>query len=170
MRMSLCARRGATSESVKAIEENVQMVGGRVLIAGGGRLMVGGSLLIASGSVDAPPVCTQNRVACAKSSSAHALQRPVGMENCRGGALIAGGSALIVGGDYLSVPIYKLTSRSNAVIATSARPVGANAGLYGAASKRQPSRGGIGAVIRPRIEGDRRARGSVTNGVDDHFE
>ena len=79
--------------------------------------MVGGSLLIASGSVDAPPVCTQNRVGCAKSSSAHALQRRIGMEHYRGGALIAGGSALIVGGDYLSVPIYKLTSRSNAVIA-----------------------------------------------------
>ena len=83
--------------------------------------MVGGSLLIASGSVDAPPACTQNRVACTKSSSAHALQRPVGMENCRGRALIGGGSALIVGGDYLSVPIYKLTARGNAVIARNAR-------------------------------------------------
>jgi hypothetical protein len=36
--------------------------------------------------------------------------------------------------------------------------------------KRQPSRGGIGAVIRPRIEGDRRARRCVTNRVDDNFE
>ena len=45
-----------------------------------------------------------------------------------------------------------------------------DAGLYGAASKRQPSRGGIGAIIRPRIEGNRRAWGSIANRVDDHFE
>jgi len=78
---------------------------------------VGGSLVIASGSAGAPPVCAQNRVACTKSSSAHLVRRPVGMGTCRGGARIAGGSAVIVGGDYLSVPIYKRTARSNAVIA-----------------------------------------------------
>jgi hypothetical protein len=44
------------------------------------------------------------------------------------------------------------------------------AGLYSAASKRQPSGGSIGAIIRPRIEGNRRAWGSLTNSVDDSFE
>ena len=83
-----------------------------MLIIGGRRLLVGGSLVIASGSAEAPLVCRQNRVACTKSSSAHALQRPVGMDNYGGRALIAGGRVLIVGGDYLSVPIYKLTTRT----------------------------------------------------------
>jgi hypothetical protein len=45
-----------------------------------------------------------------------------------------------------------------------------DAGLYGPASSRHPSGRGIGAIIGPRIEGDRRAWGSLTNGVDDDFE
>ena len=45
-----------------------------------------------------------------------------------------------------------------------------DAGLSDAASKRQPSRGGIGAIIRPRIERNRRIWGSVMNRVHDHFE
>jgi len=84
---------------------------------GGSVRTVGGSLVIASGSAGALPFCTRNRVACTKSSSAHAVLHMVGMGTYRGGAGIAGGSAVIVGGDYLSVPIYKRTARSNAVIA-----------------------------------------------------
>ena len=45
-----------------------------------------------------------------------------------------------------------------------------DAGLLSAVSKRQPSGGSIGAIIRPRIEGNRRAWGSLTNCVDDDFE
>ena len=45
-----------------------------------------------------------------------------------------------------------------------------DAGLYSSASKRQPSGGSIGAIIRPCIEGNRRAWGSLTNSVDDGFE
>jgi hypothetical protein len=45
-----------------------------------------------------------------------------------------------------------------------------DAGLYNAASKRQPSSGSIGAIVRPRIEGNRRAWGSRTNRVNDNFE
>jgi len=44
-----------------------------------------------------------------------------------------------------------------------------DAGLYRPASSRHPSGRGIGAMIGPRIEGDRRAWGSLTNGVDDDF-
>jgi hypothetical protein len=45
-----------------------------------------------------------------------------------------------------------------------------DAGLYSAASSRYPSGGGIGAVIGPCIERNRRAWGSLTNSVDDDFE
>jgi hypothetical protein len=45
-----------------------------------------------------------------------------------------------------------------------------DAGLYSSASKRQPSGGSIGAVVRPCIEGNRRVWGNLTNRVDDHFE
>jgi hypothetical protein len=45
-----------------------------------------------------------------------------------------------------------------------------DAGLYCQASSRQPSGGSIGAIIGPRIEGNRRSRGSLTNSVDDGFE
>jgi len=45
-----------------------------------------------------------------------------------------------------------------------------DAGLYSRASSRYPSGGGIGAIIGPCIEGNRRAWGSLTNSVDDHFE
>ena len=45
-----------------------------------------------------------------------------------------------------------------------------DAGLYSPASSRYPSGGGIGAIIGPCIEGNRRAWGSLTNSVDDHFE
>jgi hypothetical protein len=45
-----------------------------------------------------------------------------------------------------------------------------DAGLCSAASSRYPSGGGIGAIIRPCIEGNRRAWGSLTNSVDDDFE
>jgi hypothetical protein len=45
-----------------------------------------------------------------------------------------------------------------------------DAGLYSSASKRQPSGGSIGAIVRPCIEGNRRAWGSLTNSVDDDFE
>jgi hypothetical protein len=38
------------------------------------------------------------------------------------------------------------------------------------ASERQPSSGSIGAVIRPRIEGNRRTWGGLTNDVDETFE
>jgi hypothetical protein len=41
---------------------------------------------------------------------------------------------------------------------------------YTAAPKRQPSSGSIGAIVRPRIEGNRRAWGSLANSVDDSFE
>ena len=43
-------------------------------------------------------------------------------------------------------------------------------GLYSSASQRQSSGSGIGAIVRPRIEGNRRAWGNLTNSVDDHFE
>jgi len=43
-------------------------------------------------------------------------------------------------------------------------------GLYSAASSRYPSGGGIGAIIGPCIERNRRAWGSLTNSVDDDFE
>jgi hypothetical protein len=42
--------------------------------------------------------------------------------------------------------------------------------LDSAASSRYPSGGGIGAIIGPCIEGNRRAWGSLTNSVDDDFE
>jgi hypothetical protein len=42
--------------------------------------------------------------------------------------------------------------------------------LYSPASSRYPSGGGIGAIIGPCIEGNRRAWGSLTNSVDDDFE
>ena len=45
-----------------------------------------------------------------------------------------------------------------------------DAGLYSPASSRYPSGGGIGAIIGPCIEGNRRAWGSLTNSVDDDFE
>ena len=45
-----------------------------------------------------------------------------------------------------------------------------DAGLYSAASRRYPSGGGIGAIIGPCIERNRRAWGSLTNSVDDDFE
>jgi hypothetical protein len=45
-----------------------------------------------------------------------------------------------------------------------------DAGLRSSASKRQPPGGSIGAVIRPRIEGNRRAWGSLANSVDDSFK
>ena len=45
-----------------------------------------------------------------------------------------------------------------------------DAGLYRAASSRYPSGGGIGAIIGPCIEGNRRAWGNPTNSVDDDFE
>jgi len=45
-----------------------------------------------------------------------------------------------------------------------------NAGLYSSASKRQPSGGSIGAVVRPCIEGNGRAWGNLTNNVDERFE
>jgi hypothetical protein len=56
------------------------------------------------------------------------------------------------------------------VAANDAEPVLLDAGLYSSTSKRQPSGGSIGAIIRPRIEGNRRAWGSLTNSVDDSFE
>ena len=43
-------------------------------------------------------------------------------------------------------------------------------GLYLPASNRQPSGGGIGAILGPCIEGDRRAWGSLMDSVDDGFE
>ena len=49
-------------------------------------------------------------------------------------------------------------------------PVLLDAGLYSSASERQPSGGSIGAIIGPRIEGNRRAWGSLMNSVDDSFE
>jgi hypothetical protein len=45
-----------------------------------------------------------------------------------------------------------------------------DAGLYRAASKRQPSGGSIGAIVGPCIEGNRRAWGCLTNSVDDSLE
>ena len=36
--------------------------------------------------------------------------------------------------------------------------------------ERQPSGGSIGAIIRPRIEGNRCVRGSLADSVDDRFE
>jgi hypothetical protein len=42
--------------------------------------------------------------------------------------------------------------------------------LYSPASSRYPSCGGIGAIIGPCIEGNRRAWGTLTNSVDDDFE
>jgi hypothetical protein len=42
--------------------------------------------------------------------------------------------------------------------------------LYSPASSRYPSGGGIGAIIGPCIEGNRRAWGTLTNSVDDDFE
>jgi len=45
-----------------------------------------------------------------------------------------------------------------------------DAGLYRPASSRHPSGRGIGAIIGPRIEGDRRAWGSLVNRVYDGFE
>ena len=35
---------------------------------------------------------------------------------------------------------------------------------------RQPSTGGIGAVFRPRVEGNRRGRCSFMDRIDDHLE
>ena len=49
-------------------------------------------------------------------------------------------------------------------------PILSAAGLFSAASSRYPSGGGIGAIIGPCIEGNRRAWGSPTNSVDDDFE
>jgi hypothetical protein len=45
-----------------------------------------------------------------------------------------------------------------------------DAGLYSRASRHHPSAGGIGAIVGPGIEGNRRAWGSLTNSVDDDFE
>jgi hypothetical protein len=45
-----------------------------------------------------------------------------------------------------------------------------DAGLYSPASSRQPSGGSIGAIVGPCIESNRRAWGSLVNGVDDGFE
>ena len=45
-----------------------------------------------------------------------------------------------------------------------------DAGLYNSASKRQPPGGSIGAIVRPRIERNRRSWGNLTNSIDDHFE
>jgi len=56
------------------------------------------------------------------------------------------------------------------IAANETNPILLDAGLYGFASKRQPSGGSIGAIIRPRIEGNRRVWGSLTNSVDDSFE
>jgi hypothetical protein len=42
--------------------------------------------------------------------------------------------------------------------------------LYSLASKGQPSGGSIGAIIRPRIEGNRCSWGGHTNRVDDRFK
>ena len=44
------------------------------------------------------------------------------------------------------------------------------AGLFNLVYNRQPSGGGIGTIIGACIEGDRRAWGNFTNGVDDHLE
>ena len=44
------------------------------------------------------------------------------------------------------------------------------AGLFSPVSNRQPSGGGIGAIIGACIEGNRRAWGSLMNSVDDSFE
>src|SRR5215472_2059624 len=43
-------------------------------------------------------------------------------------------------------------------------------GLLRSASRRHPSGGSISAIVGPCIEGNRRARGSLTNSVDDNFE
>ena len=45
-----------------------------------------------------------------------------------------------------------------------------DARLYSPASSRDPSGGGIGAIIGPCIECNRRAWGSLTNSIDDDFE
>jgi hypothetical protein len=45
-----------------------------------------------------------------------------------------------------------------------------DAGLFGAGSCCYPSGGGIGAIIGPCVEGNRRAWGSPANSVDDDFE
>jgi hypothetical protein len=45
-----------------------------------------------------------------------------------------------------------------------------DAGLYSPGSNRYPSGGGIGAIIGPRIEGNRRTWGNLTDSVDDDFE
>ena len=45
-----------------------------------------------------------------------------------------------------------------------------DAGLYRCFSSRDPSGGGIGAVIRPCIEGNRRTWGNLANSVDDDFQ
>ena len=42
--------------------------------------------------------------------------------------------------------------------------------LDSSASKRQPSGGSIGAIVRPCVEGNRHAWGNGTNRVDDDFE
>jgi hypothetical protein len=44
------------------------------------------------------------------------------------------------------------------------------AGLRSSASSRDPSGGSISAIVGARVEGDWRARGSLTNSVDDDFE
>lgn len=44
------------------------------------------------------------------------------------------------------------------------------AGLYSPASSHQPPGGSIGAIIGSRIEGNRRAWGSLMNSVEDDFE
>jgi hypothetical protein len=45
-----------------------------------------------------------------------------------------------------------------------------NAKLYNPASSRQTSGRSIGAIVGSRIEGNRRAWGSLTNRIDNDFE
>jgi hypothetical protein len=42
--------------------------------------------------------------------------------------------------------------------------------VLGGTARRQPSCGRIGAVVGPRVEGNRRARGCLANRVDDYLE
>ena len=82
-------------------------------------------------------------------------------------AMVSGGSASRRTGPCR---LFKLAWFRAAVNLSLGALVLLEAGLYSPASSRYPSGGGIGAIIGPCIERNRRAWGSLTNSVDDDFE
>jgi hypothetical protein len=67
------------------------------------------------------------------------------------------------------LPLSESSAIRNLLLLSPGKRRNQRSGLLGSVFSRHPSGGSIGAIVGPSIEGNRRARGSLTNSVDDDF-